>query len=203
MWQNTIKLNHCIAYKIPWGEKSCSPDVTNHDCLVQTEISGGMYLRFFFVFFFQWNWKLSWRKWEILQIMNHFVILISVKIIWIGSFGWSRQIPVHLKLRSAPRMWLLEGTFLHHSYYGLAHGGVLVLAYWRLRSALEITWLDLIVCLSIRQPVNPRTRQQPQQETSPQEPEEPEEILGSDDEEQEDPHDYCKGKSHIFLLRTP
>uniref|UniRef100_A0A674MQ87 non-specific serine/threonine protein kinase n=1 Tax=Takifugu rubripes TaxID=31033 RepID=A0A674MQ87_TAKRU len=45
-------------------------------------------------------------------------------------------------------------------------------------------------------PVNPRTRQQPQQEASPQEPEEPEEILGSDDEEQEDPHDYCKGGYH-------
>uniref|UniRef100_A0A674PGW0 non-specific serine/threonine protein kinase n=1 Tax=Takifugu rubripes TaxID=31033 RepID=A0A674PGW0_TAKRU len=50
--------------------------------------------------------------------------------------------------------------------------------------------------LFIRQPVNPRTRQQPQQEASPQEPEEPEEILGSDDEEQEDPHDYCKGGYH-------
>uniref|UniRef100_A0A3Q3VMV9 non-specific serine/threonine protein kinase n=1 Tax=Mola mola TaxID=94237 RepID=A0A3Q3VMV9_MOLML len=49
---------------------------------------------------------------------------------------------------------------------------------------------------SKKQPVNPRTRQQPQQETSPQEPEEPEEILGSDDEEQEDPHDYCKGGYH-------
>lgn len=55
------------------------------------------------------------------------------------------------------------------------------------------------MCLSIRQPVNPRTRQQPQLEASPQEPEEPEEILGSDDEEQEDPHDYCKGESHVFL----
>uniref|UniRef100_A0A665TQS6 non-specific serine/threonine protein kinase n=1 Tax=Echeneis naucrates TaxID=173247 RepID=A0A665TQS6_ECHNA len=31
---------------------------------------------------------------------------------------------------------------------------------------------------------------------SPQEPEEPEEILGSDDEEQEDPNDYCKGGYH-------
>nr|XP_046251749.1 SRSF protein kinase 1a isoform X2 [Scatophagus argus] len=49
---------------------------------------------------------------------------------------------------------------------------------------------------SKKQPVNPRTRQQPQQESSPQEPEEPEEILGSDDEEQEDPHDYCKGGYH-------
>uniref|UniRef100_H3DCD1 non-specific serine/threonine protein kinase n=1 Tax=Tetraodon nigroviridis TaxID=99883 RepID=H3DCD1_TETNG len=47
-----------------------------------------------------------------------------------------------------------------------------------------------------KQPVNPRARQQPQQEASPQEPEEPEEILGSDDEEQEDPHDYCKGGYH-------
>lgn len=54
--------------------------------------------------------------------------------------------------------------------------------------------------LSLRQTVNPRTRQQAQPETSPQEPEEPEEILGSDDEEQEDPHDYCKGdKSSIFF----
>lgn len=51
------------------------------------------------------------------------------------------------------------------------------------------------MCLSIRQPANPRARQQPQLETSPQEPEEPEEILGSDDEEQEDPNDYCKGES--------
>ncbi|XP_030589273.1 SRSF protein kinase 1a isoform X1 [Archocentrus centrarchus] len=47
-----------------------------------------------------------------------------------------------------------------------------------------------------KQPVNPRTRQQPQAEASPQEPEEPEEILGSDDEEQEDPNDYCKGGYH-------
>uniref|UniRef100_A0A671YUN7 non-specific serine/threonine protein kinase n=1 Tax=Sparus aurata TaxID=8175 RepID=A0A671YUN7_SPAAU len=52
------------------------------------------------------------------------------------------------------------------------------------------------MCLSIRQPVNPRARQQPLAEVSPQEPEEPEEILGSDDEEQEDPHDYCKGGYH-------
>uniref|UniRef100_A0A673CSR9 non-specific serine/threonine protein kinase n=1 Tax=Sphaeramia orbicularis TaxID=375764 RepID=A0A673CSR9_9TELE len=48
-----------------------------------------------------------------------------------------------------------------------------------------------------KQPVNPRARQVPQQlEASPQEPEEPEEILGSDDEEQEDPNDYCKGGYH-------
>ncbi|KAM7412018.1 hypothetical protein PAMA_021810 [Pampus argenteus] len=47
-----------------------------------------------------------------------------------------------------------------------------------------------------KQPANPRARQQPQQEASPQEPEEPEEILGSDDEEQEDPNDYCKGGYH-------
>uniref|UniRef100_A0A669CPJ2 non-specific serine/threonine protein kinase n=1 Tax=Oreochromis niloticus TaxID=8128 RepID=A0A669CPJ2_ORENI len=46
------------------------------------------------------------------------------------------------------------------------------------------------------QPANPRARQQPQAEASPQEPEEPEEILGSDDEEQEDPNDYCKGGYH-------
>ncbi|XP_041859654.1 SRSF protein kinase 1a isoform X2 [Melanotaenia boesemani] len=49
---------------------------------------------------------------------------------------------------------------------------------------------------SKKQPANPRARQQPQQEASPQEPEEPEEILGSDDEEQEDPNDYCKGGYH-------
>ncbi|GAA6222834.1 SRSF protein kinase 1 isoform X3 [Lates japonicus] len=49
---------------------------------------------------------------------------------------------------------------------------------------------------SKKQPANPRTRQQPQLESSPQEPEEPEEILGSDDEEQEDPNDYCKGGYH-------
>ncbi|XP_076598060.1 SRSF protein kinase 1a isoform X2 [Chaetodon auriga] len=49
---------------------------------------------------------------------------------------------------------------------------------------------------SKKQPANPRTRQQPQPEVSPQEPEEPEEILGSDDEEQEDPNDYCKGGYH-------
>uniref|UniRef100_A0A3B5RA13 non-specific serine/threonine protein kinase n=1 Tax=Xiphophorus maculatus TaxID=8083 RepID=A0A3B5RA13_XIPMA len=47
-----------------------------------------------------------------------------------------------------------------------------------------------------KQPPNVRSRQPPQQETSPQEPEEPEEILGSDDEEQEDPNDYCKGGYH-------
>ncbi|XP_035513159.1 SRSF protein kinase 1a isoform X2 [Morone saxatilis] len=47
-----------------------------------------------------------------------------------------------------------------------------------------------------KQPVNPRARQPPQLEASPQEPEEPEEILGSDDEEQEDPNDYCKGGYH-------
>uniref|UniRef100_A0A4W6CQ12 non-specific serine/threonine protein kinase n=1 Tax=Lates calcarifer TaxID=8187 RepID=A0A4W6CQ12_LATCA len=51
-------------------------------------------------------------------------------------------------------------------------------------------------CLQTPQPANPRTRQQPQLESSPQEPEEPEEILGSDDEEQEDPNDYCKGGYH-------
>ncbi|XP_059188949.1 SRSF protein kinase 1a isoform X1 [Centropristis striata] len=49
---------------------------------------------------------------------------------------------------------------------------------------------------SKKQPVNPRARQPPQHEASPQEPEEPEEILGSDDEEQEDPNDYCKGGYH-------
>ncbi|XP_070695440.1 SRSF protein kinase 1a isoform X2 [Pempheris klunzingeri] len=49
---------------------------------------------------------------------------------------------------------------------------------------------------SKKQPVNHRNRQQPQLEASPQEPEEPEEILGSDDEEQEDPNDYCKGGYH-------
>ncbi|XP_039903336.1 SRSF protein kinase 1a isoform X2 [Simochromis diagramma] len=47
-----------------------------------------------------------------------------------------------------------------------------------------------------KQPANPRARQHPQAEASPQEPEEPEEILGSDDEEQEDPNDYCKGGYH-------
>lgn len=53
----------------------------------------------------------------------------------------------------------------------------------------------------IRQPANPRARQHPQLEASPQEPqelEEPEEILGSDDEEQEDPNDYCKGGCYSF-----
>uniref|UniRef100_A0AAQ5XS05 non-specific serine/threonine protein kinase n=1 Tax=Amphiprion ocellaris TaxID=80972 RepID=A0AAQ5XS05_AMPOC len=49
---------------------------------------------------------------------------------------------------------------------------------------------------SKKQPANPRSRQPPQLEASPQEPEEPEEILGSDDEEQEDPNDYCKGGYH-------
>ncbi|KAK5613628.1 SRSF protein kinase 1 [Crenichthys baileyi] len=48
-----------------------------------------------------------------------------------------------------------------------------------------------------KQPPNVRSRQPPQQESPPQEPEEPaEEILGSDDEEQEDPNDYCKGGYH-------
>nr|XP_020474774.1 SRSF protein kinase 1 isoform X1 [Monopterus albus] len=49
---------------------------------------------------------------------------------------------------------------------------------------------------SKKQPANPRTQQQPPLEASPQGPEEPEEILGSDDEEQEDPNDYCKGGYH-------
>ncbi|XP_075951350.1 SRSF protein kinase 1a [Anarhichas minor] len=49
---------------------------------------------------------------------------------------------------------------------------------------------------SKKQPVNSRARQLLQHEASPQEPEEPEEILGSDDEEQEDPNDYCKGGYH-------
>ncbi|XP_068185978.1 SRSF protein kinase 1a isoform X1 [Antennarius striatus] len=47
-----------------------------------------------------------------------------------------------------------------------------------------------------KQPANLRTRQQPQLEASLQDPEETEEILGSDDEEQEDPNDYCKGGYH-------
>ncbi|XP_055078858.1 LOW QUALITY PROTEIN: SRSF protein kinase 1a [Periophthalmus magnuspinnatus] len=47
-----------------------------------------------------------------------------------------------------------------------------------------------------KQPANPRARQPPQHEASPPEPEEPERILGSDDEEQEDPNDYCKGGYH-------
>uniref|UniRef100_A0A3B3UA62 non-specific serine/threonine protein kinase n=1 Tax=Poecilia latipinna TaxID=48699 RepID=A0A3B3UA62_9TELE len=55
-------------------------------------------------------------------------------------------------------------------------------------------WLD--GCKVQTKPPNVRSRQPPQQETSPQEPEEPEEILGSDDEEQEDPNDYCKGGYH-------
>ncbi|XP_051910869.1 SRSF protein kinase 1a isoform X2 [Hippocampus zosterae] len=49
---------------------------------------------------------------------------------------------------------------------------------------------------SKKPPAHPRSRQQAQREASPQEPEEPEEILGSDDEEQEDPNDYCKGGYH-------
>lgn len=64
---------------------------------------------------------------------------------------------------------------------------------------LDLTWL-VGMFLLIRQPVNPRTRQQPQPEASIQEPEEPEEILGSDDEEQEDPHDYCKGDQNLNNL---
>ncbi|XP_046896175.1 SRSF protein kinase 1a isoform X2 [Hypomesus transpacificus] len=50
---------------------------------------------------------------------------------------------------------------------------------------------------SKKQPAHPRglaQQQQPQADVSPQEPEE--EILGSDDEEQEDPNDYCKGGYH-------
>uniref|UniRef100_A0A8C7NLS5 non-specific serine/threonine protein kinase n=1 Tax=Oncorhynchus mykiss TaxID=8022 RepID=A0A8C7NLS5_ONCMY len=50
-----------------------------------------------------------------------------------------------------------------------------------------------------KHPAHPRgtaAQQQPQPEASPQEPDEPEEILGSDDEEQEDPNDYCKGGYH-------
>lgn len=57
--------------------------------------------------------------------------------------------------------------------------------------------------LSCRQAPHPRSQPQPQPEASPQEPEE--EILGSDDEEQEDPNDYCKGEppvssSHFTLV---
>uniref|UniRef100_A0AAQ4RLD1 non-specific serine/threonine protein kinase n=1 Tax=Gasterosteus aculeatus aculeatus TaxID=481459 RepID=A0AAQ4RLD1_GASAC len=57
--------------------------------------------------------------------------------------------------------------------------------------------LSLVICyyLPIMKLINSRARH-PQQEASPQEPEEPEEILGSDDEEQEDPNDYCKGGYH-------
>uniref|UniRef100_A0A8K9V4R5 non-specific serine/threonine protein kinase n=1 Tax=Oncorhynchus mykiss TaxID=8022 RepID=A0A8K9V4R5_ONCMY len=54
-------------------------------------------------------------------------------------------------------------------------------------------------CPPSRQPAHPRgaaPQQQSQPEASPQEPDEPEEILGSDDEEQEDPNDYCKGGYH-------
>lgn len=47
---------------------------------------------------------------------------------------------------------------------------------------------------SKKQAAHPRSQPQPQPEASPQEPEE--EILGSDDEEQEDPNDYCKGGYH-------
>ncbi|KAM3871583.1 SRSF protein kinase 1a [Diretmus argenteus] len=47
---------------------------------------------------------------------------------------------------------------------------------------------------SKKQAAHPRAQPQPQPEASPQEPEE--EILGSDDEEQEDPNDYCKGGYH-------
>ncbi|CAL8323329.1 unnamed protein product [Merluccius merluccius] len=47
---------------------------------------------------------------------------------------------------------------------------------------------------SKKQLAHPRAQPQPQPEASPQEPEE--EILGSDDEEQEDPNDYCKGGYH-------
>lgn len=62
-------------------------------------------------------------------------------------------------------------------------------------NASELCSIDVFhnCCCPIRQPANPRARQHPQAEASPQEPEEPEEILGSDDEEQEDPNDYCKG----------
>ncbi|XP_064780308.1 SRSF protein kinase 1-like [Oncorhynchus masou masou] len=52
---------------------------------------------------------------------------------------------------------------------------------------------------SKKHPAPPRgtaAQQQPQPEASPQEQDEPEEILGSDDEEQEDPNDYCKGGYH-------
>uniref|UniRef100_A0AAX7VHL5 non-specific serine/threonine protein kinase n=1 Tax=Astatotilapia calliptera TaxID=8154 RepID=A0AAX7VHL5_ASTCA len=65
-------------------------------------------------------------------------------------------------------------------------------------NASELCSIDVFhnCCCPIRQPANPRARQHPQAEASPQEPEEPEEILGSDDEEQEDPNDYCKGGYH-------
>ncbi|XP_055747172.1 SRSF protein kinase 1-like isoform X1 [Salvelinus fontinalis] len=56
---------------------------------------------------------------------------------------------------------------------------------------------------SKKHPAHPRgtaAQQQPQPEASPQEPDEPEEILGSDDEEQEDPNDYCKGGYHYVKI---
>uniref|UniRef100_A0A671YST5 non-specific serine/threonine protein kinase n=1 Tax=Sparus aurata TaxID=8175 RepID=A0A671YST5_SPAAU len=62
-------------------------------------------------------------------------------------------------------------------------------------SKLMVYSSALLTC-SLCQWVKCFSRQQPLAEVSPQEPEEPEEILGSDDEEQEDPHDYCKGGYH-------
>ena len=55
--------------------------------------------------------------------------------------------------------------------------------------------------VSHRQPAHPRALPQPQPEASPQEPEE--EILGSDDEEQEDPNDYCKGTPPFLSTPSP
>lgn len=42
---------------------------------------------------------------------------------------------------------------------------------------------------------------QPGQADSPL-PEQDEEILGSDDDEQEDPNDYCRGRTFLTLLCT-
>lgn len=64
------------------------------------------------------------------------------------------------------------------------------------RTCLRNYWPKWNVPSSLR-PANPPRKapqQQPPTETAIQEPDE--EILGSDDEEQEDPNDYCKGKRH-------
>lgn len=77
------------------------------------------------------------------------------------------------------------------------------------RMRCEDVWPEMVVAtwpflhlfsndkLSFSRP-DPHPRGAAQQPDSLQEQDE--EILGSDDEEQEDPNDYCKGKSFVLIV---
>lgn len=64
-------------------------------------------------------------------------------------------------------------------------------------------WLTLLILFVSVSPLRPEPHgraggSQPGQADSPL-PEQEEEILGSDDDEQEDPNDYCKGKTSLSV----